>query len=62
MNFEFIEGGETEDKMIKFGGVVANEIGNRHDKGEGGEVGLVAENYGGGGFGERRSHVGTGGR
>ena len=51
MNLKFIEGGKAGHKVIKFGGVgVANEkvvYGN----GEGGGVGVVAEEYGGGGFG-----------
>ena len=41
MNLKFIEGGKAGHKVIKFGGVgVANE-----------EVGVVAEEHRGGGFG-----------
>jgi hypothetical protein len=51
MNFEFIEGGETRDKVVKFGwvGITDKEVVN--DKGKHGEVGVVAEEHGDGGFG-----------
>ncbi len=51
MNFEFIEGGETRDKVVKFGwvGIMDKEVVN--DKGKRGGVGVVAEERGGGGFG-----------
>ena len=51
MNFEFIEGRETRDKVIKFGrvGIADEEIVN--NKGKRGGVGVVAEKHGGGGFG-----------
>jgi hypothetical protein len=52
MNFEFIEGKETRDEVVKFrgGGIADEEI--VHYKGEGSGVGVVAEEHGGGGFGE----------
>ncbi len=51
MNFEFIEGRETGDKVVKFGwvGVTDEEVVN--NKGKRGRVGVVAEEHGGGGFG-----------
>ena len=51
MNLEFIEGGETRDKMVKFGwvGITDEEVVN--DKGKRGGVGVMAEEHGGGGFG-----------
>ncbi len=51
MNFEFIEGGETRDKVVKFGwvGITDQEVVN--DKGKRSGVGVVAEEHGGGGFG-----------
>ena len=51
MNFEFIEGRETREKVIKFGrvGIADEEIVN--NKGKRGGVGVVAEKHGGGGFG-----------
>ena len=51
MNFEFIEGRETGDKVIKFGGVrIADEevVNNKRKRGG---VGVMAEQHGGGGFG-----------
>ncbi len=50
MNFEFIEGRQTWDKVVKFRGVgIANkEV--IYSKGEGGGVSVVAEKHGGGGF------------
>ena len=50
MNFEFIEGRQTGDKVVKSRGV---RIANKevvYDKGEGGGVGVVAEEHGGGGL------------
>ncbi len=51
MNFEVIEGGQTRDKVVKFGwvGITDEEVVN--DKGKRGGVGVVAEEHGGGGFG-----------
>jgi hypothetical protein len=51
MNFEFIEGIETGDKVVKFGwvGIAYKEVVN--DKGERRGVGVVAEEHGGGSFG-----------
>jgi hypothetical protein len=51
MNLEFIEGGETRDKVVKFGwvGITDKEVVN--DKGKRGGVGVVAEEHWGGGFG-----------
>ena len=51
MNFEFIEGRETRDKVVKFGwvGVTDKEVVN--DKGKRGGVCVVAEEHGGGSFG-----------
>ncbi len=51
LNFEFIEGRETVDKVVKFEwvGVTDEEVVN--NKGERGGVGVVAEEHGGGGFG-----------
>ena len=51
MNFEFIEGRETRDKVIKFGGVGIADEEIVHYKGESSGVGVVAEKHGGGGFG-----------
>ena len=51
LNFEFIEGRETGDKVIKFGGVgIADEevVNNKRKRGG---VGVVAEKHGSGGFG-----------
>ncbi len=50
MNLEFIEGGETRDKVVKFGGVGVTDKEVVNDKGERGGVGVVAEEHGGGGF------------
>jgi hypothetical protein len=52
MNFEFIEGGETRDKVVKFGGVGIADEETVHYKGESSGVGVVAEKHGGGGLGE----------
>ena len=51
MNLEFIEGGETRDKVVKFGwvGVTDEEVVNNKEKRGG--VGVVAKEHGGGGFG-----------
>ncbi len=51
MNFEFIEGRETRDKVVKFGwvGITDEEVGNNKGKRDG--VGVMAEEHGGGGFG-----------
>ena len=51
MNFEFIEGRETRDKVVKFGGVGITDEEIVNDKGKRGGVGVVAEKHGGGGFG-----------
>ena len=67
MNFEFIEGGETRDKVIKFGGVGVADEEVVNNKGKRGGVGVVAEKHGGGGFGvavlgkegARQDEVGT---
>ncbi len=51
MNFEFIEGGETRDKVVKFGwvGITDEEVVNNKEKRGG--VSVMAEEHGGGGFG-----------
>ena len=51
MNFEFIEGRETRDKVVKFGGVGITDEEIVYDKGKRGGVGVVAEKHEGGGFG-----------
>ena len=51
MNFEFIEGRETRDKVVKFGGVGIADEEIVNNKGKRGGVGVVAEKHGGGGFG-----------
>ncbi len=51
MNFEFVEGGKTGDKVIKFGGVGVSYKKVVHDEGEGGGVSVVAEEHRGEGFG-----------
>ncbi len=43
MNFEFIEGRETRDKVVKFGGVGITDEEIVNDKGKRGGVGVVAE-------------------
>ncbi len=50
MNFEFIEGGETGNKVVKFGGVRIADKEIVHYEGESGGVGVMAEEHGGGGF------------
>jgi hypothetical protein len=52
MNFEFIEGRQTRDKVVKFRGVRITDEEIVHYKGEGGGVGVVAKEHGSGGFGE----------
>jgi hypothetical protein len=52
MNFEFIEGRKTGDKVVKFRGVRIADKEIVHYKGEGGGVNVVAEEHGGGGLGE----------
>jgi hypothetical protein len=51
MNFEFIEGGETGYKVVKFGGVIIADEEIVYYEGESGGVGVMAEEHGGGGFG-----------
>ena len=51
MNFEFIEGRETRDKVVKFGGVGIADEEIVNNKGKRGGVGVVSEEHGGGGFG-----------
>jgi hypothetical protein len=51
MNFEFIKGRETRDKVVKFGGVGIADEEVVNNKGKCGVVGVVAEEHGGGGFG-----------
>jgi hypothetical protein len=50
LNFEFIEGGKTGDKVVQFRGVGVADKKVVDDKGEGGRVSVVAEEHGGGGF------------
>jgi hypothetical protein len=59
MNFEFIEGRETRDKVVKFGGVGITDEEIVNNKGKSGGVGVVAEEHGGGG---RQVEVETRGR
>ena len=51
MNFEFVEGRETRNKVVKFGGVGIADEEIVNNKGKRGGVGVVAEKHGGGGFG-----------
>ncbi len=51
MNFKFIERGKAGHKVIKFGGVGVADKKVVYGKGEGGVVGVVAEENRGGGFG-----------
>jgi hypothetical protein len=51
MNFEFIERGETRDKVVKFGWVGITDEKVVNNKGKRGGVGVMAEEHGGGGFG-----------
>ena len=46
MNFEFIEGGETRYKVVKFGGVGITDEEIVNNKGKSGGVGVVAEKHG----------------
>ncbi len=50
MNFEFIEGIETRDKVVKFVGVGITDEEIVNDKGKRCGVGVVAEKHEGGGF------------
>jgi hypothetical protein len=50
MNFEFIEGRQTGDKVVKFRGVGIADKKVVYGKGECGGVGVVAEKHGCGGF------------
>ncbi len=50
INFEFIEGRQTGDKVVKFRGVgIADKV-VIYRKGVGGGVSVVAEKHGGGSF------------
>ena len=51
MNLKFIEGGKAGHKVMKFGGVGVADKKVVYGKGEGGGVGVVAEEHRGGGFG-----------
>ena len=51
MNLKFIEGGKAGHKVIKFGGVGVADKKVVYGKGEGGGVGVVAEEHRGGRFG-----------
>ncbi len=51
MIFEFIEGRETRDKVVKFGGVGIMDEEVVNNKGKRGGVGVVAEKHGDVGFG-----------
>jgi hypothetical protein len=51
VNFEFIEGRKTGDKVVKFRGAEIADKEVIYGKGEGGCVSVVAEKHGGGGFG-----------
>jgi hypothetical protein len=48
MNFEFIEGRETRDKVVKFVGVGIADEEVVNNKGKRGGEGVVAEKHGGG--------------
>jgi hypothetical protein len=50
MNFEFIEGRQAGDKVVKFRGVGIADKEVIYGKGEGGGVRVVAEKHGDGGF------------
>ncbi len=50
MNFEFIEGGETGNKVVKFRVVRIADEEIVHYEGEGGGVGVMAEEHGCGGL------------
>ena len=51
MNLKFIEGGKAGHKVIKFGGVGVADKKVVYGKGEGGGMGVVAEEHRGRGFG-----------
>jgi hypothetical protein len=51
MNFKFIEGRKTGDKVVKLRGVGIADKKVVYGKGEGGGVSVVAEKHGCGGFG-----------
>jgi hypothetical protein len=51
MNLKFIEGGKAEYRVVEFGGVGVTYKEIVYSKGEGGGVGVVAEQHRGGGFG-----------
>jgi hypothetical protein len=48
MNFKFIEGRKTSNKVVKFRGVGVAYKEVVHNKGEGGGVGVVSEEHGSG--------------
>ena len=48
MNFKFIEGRKTCNKVVEFRGVRVSYKEVVHNKGEGGGVGVVSEEHGGG--------------
>ena len=50
MNLKFIEGGKARYKVVKFRGVGVADKEIVDGKGEGGGVGVVAEEHRGGGF------------
>ena len=52
MNFEFIEGRQTGDKVVWFRGMGIADEEIVHYEGEGSGVGVVAEEHGGGSFRE----------
>jgi hypothetical protein len=52
MNFEFIEGRNTGDKVFKFGGMGIADEEIVYYKDEGGGVGVVAEEHRSSGFSE----------
>jgi hypothetical protein len=52
MNFEFIEGRQTGDKVVQFRGVGIADEEIVYYEGEGSGVSVVAEEHGGGSFGE----------
>jgi hypothetical protein len=51
MNLKFIEGGKAGHKVVEFRGVGIADKEVIDGKGEGGEVGVVAEEHRGGSFG-----------
>ncbi len=48
MNFKFIEGRKTSNKVVEFRGVEVAYKEVVHNKGDGGGVGVVSEEHGGG--------------